>query len=412
MTRRSTGTRPRILVLTTTLPARPDDGTPAFVLELAQALSEENDLTILAPRVPASAARERLGEVEIRRFPYFPRRFEGLADGAIMPNLQAEPWRIVEVPPLLLGFLRAAAMEVRRTGPDLVHAHWLLPGGALALTLRRLFGVPYIVTAHAADVFRLRAGPFQALKRRIVARAAVVSPVSLEGAEVLGFSAEEAERLVVPMGVDVDRIQGLVGERAPENGRFLFVGRLVEKKGLDVLLRALAEVPDGRLVAVGDGPLRGELEALSRELGVSGRVDFAGRQGPSRVAEELRFAHALVVPSRIARDGDADGTPVVMGEGMAAGVPVIASRLGGLSEHISSDQTGLLVAPDDPLALADGLRQLLARPEEGSGWANAAQRRVRERLDIRVTAQRYQEFIDVALERARAPSTSSQRRKA
>ena len=76
------------------------------------------------------------------------------------------------------------------------------------------------------------------------------------------------------MGVDVDRISGEVGERAPEKGRFLFVGRLVEKKGLDVLLRALAEVPDGQLVVVGDGPMRGKLEDLGRELGLAGRAVF------------------------------------------------------------------------------------------------------------------------------------------
>jgi glycosyltransferase involved in cell wall biosynthesis len=120
------------------------------------------------------------------------------------------------------------------------------------------------------------------------------------------------------------------------------------------------------------------------------------------VAEELRFAQALVVPSRVARDGDADGTPVVMGEGMAAGVPLIASRLGGLSEHITSGRNGLLVEPDDPHALAEGLQRVLANPGEAAEWANAAQRMMREQLDVRVTARRYQEFIDAALERPTA----------
>ena len=396
--------RPHILVLTTTLPAREGDGTPAFVLDLAQALSADNDITILAPRVPESAAHEHIGNVEIKRFPYFPKRLEGLADGAIMPNLQAEPWRVVEVPALLGAFLAAAVRESRRARPDLVHAHWVLPGGVVALALHRLFGVPYIVTAHAADIFRLRTRPLQAIKRRIVARAAFVLPVSAEGAEVLGLPPDRASS-VVPMGVDVDRISGEVGERASEKGRFLFVGRLVEKKGLDVLLRALAEVPDGRLVVVGDGPMRGALEELGRELGLGERVSFAGRQGSGRVAEELRRAHALVVPSRVARDGDADGTPVVMAEGMAAGVPVIASRLGGLSEHIASEETGLLVQPDDSPALAEALRRVLEHPEEASTWADAAQAHARENLDVAVTARRYQELIDVSLRRSGATSS-------
>jgi glycosyltransferase involved in cell wall biosynthesis len=265
--------------------------------------------------------------------------------------------------------------------------------------------MPYIVTAHAADIFRLRTRPLQAIKRRIVARAAFVLPVSAEGAEVLGLPPDEAGRSVVPMGVDVDRISGAVGGRSPEKGRFLFVGRLVEKKGLDVLLRALAEVPDGRLVVVGDGPMRGKLEELGRELGLAERVSFAGRQGSGRVVEELRHAHALVVPSRIARDGDADGTPVVMAEGMAAGVPVIASRLGGLSEHIASEETGLLVQPDDSPALAEALRRVLAHAEEASTWADAAQAYARENLDVAVTARRYQELLEASLRRSGATSS-------
>jgi glycosyltransferase involved in cell wall biosynthesis len=390
--------RPRILVLTTTLPAREGDGTPAFVLELAQALGEKNDIVILAPRVPGGAATERLDNVEIRRFPYFFERFEGLADGAIMPNLQTQPWRAVEVPGLFAAFLAAAVREARGARPDLVHAHWILPGGLVALTVHRLFGIPYIVTAHAADIFRLQAKPFQALKRRVASRAAFVLPVSVQGAEVLGLDSESAKRLVVPMGVDVSRIRDAVGRRAPEHGRLLFVGRLVEKKGVDVLVRALTGVPQSRLIIVGDGPMRAALEELSRDLDVSTRVTFAGRQGSRGVADELRRAHVLVVPSRVARDGDSDGTPVVMGEGMAAGVPVVASRLGGLSEYITSGENGLLVEPDDPAALAEGLRRVLAEAAETQRWTEVAGQRVRDELDIRVVARRYQEFVDAALD--------------
>jgi glycosyltransferase involved in cell wall biosynthesis len=406
MTGRPPSARPRVLVLATTVPARDDDGTPAFVVTLAQALARDNDVTILTPRVPVGAASERSGNVEIRRFPYFPTRFEGLADGAIMANLAAERWRLVEVPPLLVAFFRATGREIRRTRPDVIHAHWLLPAGLLALAFRQIFGIPYIVTAHAADVFRFRAPPFRVLKRLIVARAMIASAVSSETAKLLGISSDEADRLVVPMGVDVETIRAAVGERAPELGRFLFVGRLVEKKGVDVLLRALADVPDGRLVVVGDGPDRPALEALADQLALAERVTFLGRQGRSRVAEELRLAHALVVPSRIARDRDADGTPVVMAEGMAAGVPVIASRLGGLAEHIASGENGLLVEPDDPRGLADGLRRVLARPDEAASWAEAAVRTTRDQLDVRVTARRYQEFIDAALSADARPAAS------
>lgn len=399
MSRRSTA-RPRLLVLATTVPAREGDGTPAFVLTLAQALADANDVTILTPRVPGGAAAERWGDVEVRRFPYFPKRFEGLAAGAIMPNLSAEPWRLAEVPPLLAAFLGAAVREVRRARPDVVHAHWLLPAGVLALALRRIFGIPYIVTGHGADVFGLNARPLRALKRQVIDKAAIVSATSAEMGDALGMSEDEKQRFVVPMGVDVDRIQQAVGEPAPEPGRFLFVGRLVEKKGVDTLLEAVKDVPEGRLVVVGDGPERSRLEARASQLGLLGRTQFLGQLGPARIADELRVAQALVVPSKVARDGDRDTTPLVMSEAMAAGVPVIASRLGGLADRIDSGVNGLLVAPDDAGELARALRQMFAHPDEATAWAAAGRRTAREHLDVRLAADRYQGFLAAAMGRA------------
>jgi hypothetical protein len=152
----SPGGRARILVLATTVPAKVGDGTPEFVVSLARALSRDNDVTILTPSVPGAALRERSGGVEIVRFRYFPKRFEGIAAGAIMANLAAGPWRVAEVPPLMLAFLSASVREIRRARPDVIHAHWLLPAGLIALSLRKMYGIPYIVTAHAADVFRFR----------------------------------------------------------------------------------------------------------------------------------------------------------------------------------------------------------------------------------------------------------------
>jgi glycosyltransferase involved in cell wall biosynthesis len=391
--------RPRLVVLATTLPVAEGDATPAFVLSLAQALTPANEITILAPRVPGAPAYARIGDVVVRRFPYFPSKLEGLADGAIIPNLRRSLWRVVEVPFLLLAFLGAGAREVRRSRPDLIHAHWILPAGLVAGMLRTMFGVPYIVTGHGADVFALQAAPFRALKRWVMKKAAVVSATSSEGAAALELAEEERARLVVPMGVDVAGIELAVGERNPEPGRFLFVGRLVEKKGLDVLLTALKYVPSGHVVVIGDGPERARLETLALELGIAARVTFLGHQGQARVVQELRRAYAVVVPSRVARDGDRDTTPLVMSEGMAAGVPVIASRVGGLPERIVSGQNGLLVEPDDVHALAEGLAQVLADPDEAARWADAARRMIRKQLDIRVTARRYQEFIDATLNR-------------
>jgi glycosyltransferase involved in cell wall biosynthesis len=389
--------RPRVLVLTTTLPAQPGDGTPEFVLSLSRSLARSFRITILSPRVRGARSDESIGGLRIYRFPYFPRRWEGLADGAILSNLSAQRWRLVEAPFLVISFAWHALRLVRREKPDAVHAHWIVPAGLVALFLKKVRGTPYVLTVHGADAYGLQGRAFERLKRLIVKHAHAVSPVSGDIATRFGFSPEETRRFVVPMGVEFDDIERMVGERTPIQGRLLFVGRLAEKKGVDVLIRAIADVPEAALRIVGDGPERPRLERLADEFGVRERVEFLGQVPRTGVLDEFRSAQALVIPSRIARSGDREGTPVVMAEAMAAGVPIIASRLGGLAEHIVSEVTGALVEPDSAPDLSEGIRRAMQDGEALEGWARAARDAMRETLDIGVTASRYGTFLDAAV---------------
>src|SRR6266567_4791518 len=292
----ATGDSPlRILVLATTFPARAGDGTPEFVLTLSGAFAASGaQVTAVVPRVPGGASNEVIDGVHVRRFAYFPRWFEGLDHGAIMPNLRAHPWRVLEVPPLVLAFLVAALRQVRRERPDVVHAHWVVPGGFIARVLLALTRVPYVVTAHGADAYMLRTRPALRLKRAVLRRAAATVPVSAEiGTELAKLGPVSPP---VPMGVDIARIAGEVGPRRPERGRVLFVGRLVEKKGVDVLLRAAARVPAAFVAIVGDGPSRRALEALAAELRITDRVEFLGARPRQGVMDEMARAALVAVP--------------------------------------------------------------------------------------------------------------------
>jgi glycosyltransferase involved in cell wall biosynthesis len=392
----------RVLVLATTLPAVRDDGTPQFVLDLSLGLQETFDVLIVAPRVPAGKREEEIDGLRIERFAYFPRRFESLADGAMLPNLKARPTSAVQIPFLLGSFLWSSFRAGRRFRPDVIHAHWLVPGGFVALLVSKLLSVPYVVTVHGADAFALRAGALQWLKRAIMRNAAVVGLTSAALAEAVP-DVDSVPQPVIPMGVDVEGFAEGVGEREPVFGRLLFVGRLAEKKGVDVLLHALAEVPDATLVVGGDGPDAERLRTLSGELGVAERVRFAGRLSRPMIRDELRTAYAVVIPSKVAADGDQDTTPLVMSEGMSAAVPVIASRLGGLAEQIEPEVTGLLAEPDSADSLAETLRSALADPEKLAGYGRQARDRIHgSALDLRTTVARYTEILgDVVSKRAR-----------
>jgi glycosyltransferase involved in cell wall biosynthesis len=394
--------KPRVLVLATTLPAVRDDGTPQFVLDLSLGLQERFDVLIVSPRVRGAKTKEEMEGLRIERFAYFPRRFESLADGAMLPNLKARPSSAVQVPFLLGSFLWSAFRAGRRFRPDVIHAHWLVPGGFVALLVSKVLSVPYVVTVHGADAFALRAGGLQWLKRVIMKNAAVVGLTSTALAEAVP-EVDSVPQPIIPMGVDVEGFVEGVGERAPVFGQLLFVGRLVEKKGVDVLLDALAEVPDATLVVGGDGPDAERLRTKSEELGIADRVRFAGRLSRPSIRDELRTAYAVVIPSKVAADGDQDTTPLVMSESMSAAVPVIASRLGGLAEQIDPGVTGLLVEPGSADSLADALRLALADPERLAGYGRQARDRIRgSALDLRTTVARYTEILgDVVSKRAR-----------
>lgn len=329
----------------------------------------------------------------MRRFAYLPSRWEKLADGAILPNIRQRPWLSLQAPFLLLAYLVAALYHAWRWRPSALHAHWIVPGGLVAAVVKILTGRPFVVTAHGADVFALRQRPLQLLKHLICQQASTVGATSQELARALPVTSTPIE--VIPMGVDVEELRSTMPARNPEYGRFLFVGRLADKKGVDVLIRAAALVEGARVVIGGDGPERPSLEELAATEGLEDRVTFCGRLPRSRVIGELCRAQAVVIPSRPAPDGDRDTTPLVMSEAMSVGCPVIASRLGGLAEQIEDGATGILVEPGSVENLADSIRTALANPAdlESMGWEGS--RRIKTSpLDLATTARRYMAIFE------------------
>jgi glycosyltransferase involved in cell wall biosynthesis len=380
---------PPVVVVATTFPARQGDGTPEFVLTLARSIPN-HEVTVVVPRMPGAARTEVIDGVRVRRVRYFPRRWEGLAADAIMPRLRAQPWRVVEVPFLIGALTLATWREVRRRGAAIVNPHWIVPAGAIALVVRAVARVPYVVTVHGADAYMLRGRAGRWLKRRVVDRAAAVLPVSADIARALGL--EDAP--VLRMGVDCAAIRDGVGLRHPEPGRLLYIGRLADKKGVDVLVEALARLDGARLDVIGDGPDRDALEARARELWIEDRTRFLGKQPRAEVLRALASAQIVVIPSRVGAGGDMDGTPVVLGEAMAAGVPVVASALGGLGECIRHGVDGLLVPPGDVDALAAMLGKALSGDVDLDALGEAAADTARRTLDIAAVGAAYADVFD------------------
>lgn len=286
------------------------------------------------------------------------------------------------------GSLRRV-VDARR--PELIHAQFGL-GGALALPLAESFHLPLVVTFHGGDATKdkhFRDGGlvrtiFQRRRAALCERATVILCVSHFIRDSLidrGFPTGKLE--VHHIGIDIPKDVML-----PPTGSsrtVLFVGRLVAKKGVDVLIDAIARArqiePDLELVIVGDGPDRAALQSRAATAGVP--AQFRGWQDAKQVQTAMRRAMLLAVPSRTAPGGDAEGLPTVVMEAMALGLPVVASRHAGIPEIVSDGVTGLLVPENDSALLADSILRIRRDPDLAGRLRGEAYADVRARFDAR-----------------------------
>lgn len=393
---RSQGVRLPLLVLTSTFPKSSGDSTPAFVLELSKHLQSRFEVTVSTPAVRGAADRDEIEGMQVRRFRYFwPRSLELLADGAILENVRRRRWLLLLAPFLLLFEFIAAYRWAHRRRPAVIHAHWFIPQGMVAVIVGALLKVPVVITSHGGDIYGLRGRVWVLLRRALASRAAAVTVVSQDMvASLPEVRSRKGDRpRVMPMGVDTDsfkpeppdeELRGRLSIRGP---CLLFVGRLAEKKGVRYLLEAMPEVlrhsPECTLVIVGDGPLRGELQSLAGELGITGNVRFVGGVAHQQLPPYYATADIFVGPSVVAQSGDTEAFGVVFAEAMAAGRPVVATSVGGVGDIVVPGRTGLLVEPQSASALAEAIKQLLDAPDAVRKMAALGHRWARRKFEWR-----------------------------
>jgi glycosyltransferase involved in cell wall biosynthesis len=300
----------------------------------------------------------------------------------------------------LKHFLQAGAIApvLHREGVRHVHAHFASGASSVALYVHRLTGASYSLTAHAKDIYLDSVRPADLARRMRDARFAVT--VSDFNVRHLARHANGTRIVRIYNGLDLDRFvpNGTVRDRPP---LVLAVGRLIEKKGFDDLVRACAvlarEGVDFRCVVVGKGRERGQLEALVNGLGIAERVALGGPLPREELLRLYPRASVFAAPCVVGSDGNRDGLPTVLVEAMALGVPVVATDVTGIPELVEDGVTGLLVRQRDPDGLAAGLRTLLVDAETAARLARRARWRVEERFDLRVNvAELRRLFVEAA----------------
>jgi glycosyltransferase involved in cell wall biosynthesis len=379
------------------------------VHELSRRLVDDFDVYVLCPHAPGAAPDEAMDGVCVHRFRYAPSRYETLVQGGgIINNLKHRPWKWLLVPPFLAALTWRTVRAIRQLNPDVVHAHWILPQGLAVLLanpfVRRL--PPLLLTSHGGDLFGLRGSLATQLKRWVLRRADAISVVSRPMAEIAESLGADPQRItVIPMGVDFQ--ERFTAERAADRrpGEILFVGRLVEKKGLRYLIQALpqivARIPHAHLTIAGYGPEEPALRQLANDLGVAEKVTFLGALAQDALPALYRRAAVFVAPFVRAESGDQEGLPVALMEAIACGCPIVAGDLPALDDLFDESDAGLRVVPSELEALARAVIAVLERPDESPRRAAVLRARLVERLDWDVIAQHYTELLaELAARRA------------
>lgn len=385
----------RLLVLTSTFPRWSGDREPGFVFELSRRLAGKFEVMVLAPHAQGALRREMLGGVTVHRFRYCIPAWQTLAyQGGIMANLRANRLRYLLVPLFVLAEFFSLVFLLRKHPVDVIHAHWSIPQGLVALTARRFSpgSRPAVLcTSHGTDLLGLRGAFFAALQRWVMRHAEGFTVVS-EALKSHAVSLDaQASPVVIPMGGDLAIGFTPADEGARSHDEILYVGRLAAKKGVDQLLRALSLVlqrrPQACLTVVGAGPERRGLEALAVELGVQGCVRFEGAMANHDLPPMYRRAAVCVLPSL------EEGLGLTLVEALGCECPVVASDLPAIRDVVIHQQTGWLVPPGDPVALADGIIGLLGHPPLRRQLAVQGRQHVLMRFDWESVVSRYRDVI-------------------
>ena len=392
----------RILLIAHGFPRSPDDMAGSFLLTLAQgqqALGPE--VAAVAPHAAGLATDETLRGVRVFRYRYGTDQDETLAYAGTMHEQAlgswAARWRLLR---LVQASRRAVGRVVQAWRPDVLHVHWWVPGG-FAVWPPPADQAPVVLTSHGTDLFLLDRFPaaevIAAPIFRMAHQVTVISSPLVDRVESLGIPRERIS--VIPMPVAARFHERLPGAEA--GSRLLFVGRLVERKGARVAVEALDVLKrmgrKAHLTIVGDGPERGSLESLVGDKGLSQAVEFKGRLPTERVAGELAAADLFVMPAVTDWKGEQEGFGLVLVEAMMSGVPIVASRSGGIPDVVRDGETGLLVPERDPVALADAIARLLSDQDLSQRLAQAAARDAERRFAPPAIARRFEAVYRRAL---------------
>lgn len=389
-----------VLVLASTYPRWRLDFEPAFVHDLSRHLVDKFKVHVLVPHTKGSLRCELLDGVSVHRYRYAPDYLETLCyEGGILEKLRQSPLRALLIPLFLVFQLLEAIKIVKRESIKIVHAHWIVPQGLVAAILKLIYGgrIKVLITSHGADLFALNNYFYFILKKFSLSKADCVSVVSVVMKEIIEKKYSVRNAHVISMGVDLKNL--FVSRKEVNKAKdFIFVGRLVRKKGVDTLIYSFNKVvkkyPESTLRIVGSGPMEHELKSLAKMLHLDGNIEFVGAIQNRELPAMLQQTKIAVFPFVKTDSGDQEGFGLVLVEALGCECAVIASNLPATHDAMGGGECGVMVMPGDSCALGGEMLALLKDEKKRVMLADKGRKYALKRFDWSVIAEKYKKILD------------------
>lgn len=403
----------KVCILTTSFPRFKGDSAGSFIYTLVSFLSQKGiDFEVIAPHESGTQFFERWGNIHINRFPYFfPLKYQRLCYGdGLLNNLRNSRLALAQTLFFILVEFLYLLYIVKKTRIDLIHAHWSLPQGFLGMLAGHLLKIPCVTSLHGSDVFGLR-HPIFRLPNKLAIRHADLCTANSHATAKTAYRITACRNLmIIPMGVDVNHFKkitnmGDLKKKLKLDGKVvLSVGRLIDLKGTDYLIKALPKVllqfPKTKALIIGSGPRKSLLLNLAKELQIKDNIIFLDQIPHTEMIKYYSLADVFVLPSITSKIGETEGFGVVLLEAMASGIPVIGSDTGGIPDIIKDGETGLLVRQKDSQDLGNQIIRLLTDEELSNKMVRKARNLIEAQFSYEVVAERFLEIYRNAVERS------------
>lgn len=399
-------TKKHILIVTSTFPTSDGDPVPTFVKDQILAMKKLNPnlkFTIIAPHDTRSNTKtfsRHTGYNEYRFHYMWPRSLEKLAgQGGIVPSLKKHPYLYAIIPFFIISQFFTVLRLTFKLKPDIINAHWIIPQGFVCILTGFITRKKVIATVHGGDVFTFNNTVSNLIKHYVLKNATevVVNSSATKDRSTQIYSGRQYQ--VIPMGVTLENFaKTKTFKKTLDSINILFVGRLSEEKGVKYLIKALASLKrqgiNFKAKIVGSGPEEVELKQLAHFLGLaSNEIEFVGWVNRDEIASYYAQADVFVGPSIESDTGWKEALGVVFLEASAAGLPIIATRTGGIVDIVKDKETGFLIKPRSSSEIYDKLIELQQNPELRHRLGKNAQSYVRKNFSWESVAKRYNKLF-------------------